>query len=339
VHHARSNLQILESTTADTRVLESVSRILGLSYSELKQHKVGVPGKWDDLIPQLSRGGASYSEPHMGAGEQKVVRLVETIERMPRKSLILLEEPELTLHPDAQIGLAWYLMAVARRRGHQILIATHSEHLFQALPRQARILLVRTSTGLEVLHDVSNLRAARELTNSMRTNAPLILVEDDAAAAFLRELFRQIDRAIHNNCAIVGVGNDDDVKRLTASLRQAGLRVVGVRDGDRVEAPGELLFSLPGGGAPETVLISPDNLNNADSSLLAGVLKAFERAASIGQGHPPTERDKRVLSQLARELDMAQIDLATRLTQIWLMKHRHEAALLSEKIRAALDSI
>jgi predicted ATP-dependent endonuclease of OLD family len=38
----------------------------------------------------------------MGAGEQKVVRLVQELERLPARSLILLEEPELTLHPDAQ---------------------------------------------------------------------------------------------------------------------------------------------------------------------------------------------------------------------------------------------
>jgi hypothetical protein len=338
VHHARGKLQVLGSRTVDQRIVQSVSRILGTNYTELKQHKVGIQGKWEDLIPQLSRGGASYSEPHMGAGEQKVVRLVETIERVPNKSLILLEEPELTLHPDAQVGLAWYLMAAARRNGHQILIATHSEHLFQALPRQARILMVRTSAGLEVLHDVSNLRAARELTNTMRTNGPLILVEDDAAAAFLREIFRQVDPAMHNNCAIVGVGNDDDVQHLTSNLRGAGLRVVGVRDGDRAEAPGELLFSLPGGDAPETVLVSNDNLQSAEATLLAGVLKAFERAMPIGQGHPATERDKRVLQQIARELNMAPPDLASRLTQIWLLKHRDAATALVEKVRGALDS-
>src|SRR5262249_38993896 len=150
------------------------------------------------------------------------------------------------LHPDAQVGLAWYLMAVARGNGHQIIIATHSEHMFQTLPPQARVLIVRTSTGVEGLHAASNLRAARELTSTMRANSPLILVEDDAAASFLRELFRQVDEEIDRTCAIVSVGSDADVQRLTSNMRNAGVHVVGVRDGDRAKAPGELLFSLPG---------------------------------------------------------------------------------------------
>jgi len=336
VHHARGSLQVLETKEPSRQIRESVSRILGISYVDLKEHKVGVAGKWDDLVPQLSRGSTSYSEPHMGAGEQKVVRLVQTIENIPKKSLILLEEPELTLHPDAQVGLAWYLMAVARRNGHQILIATHSEHLFQALPTQARVLLIRTAAGQEVLHDVSTLRAARELTNSMRDNAPLIVVEDEAARAFLLELFRQTDIQLRNQCAIISVGNDDDVRRLTASLQSAQVRVVGVRDGDVGEAPADSLLSLPGGASPETLLLKPENIRRADESFISGAERAFQRAEVVGSGHPPAQRDKRVLSQMAKELLMTPEDLATRLTQIWLLHHREEASALTRRINTAL---
>ncbi len=338
VHHARGNLQILRSARVDDLLTQSVSRILGATYTELNQHTVGVEGKWQDSVPQLSRGIASYSEPHMGAGEQKVVRLVQRLEQVPPKSLILLEEPELTLHPDAQVGLAWYLMSLARRKGHQVLIATHSEHLFQSLPIQARALLVRTADQLEVLHEVSSLRAARELTNSMQVNAPIVLVEDDAACSFLREIFRQIDRALISQCAVVAVGNDDDVRRLTETLRDSGVKVVGVRDGDRGEARNDMLFSLPGGAPPESVLLTEENLQKADQMLLAGAAGAYQRASPVGAGHPPAERDKRILPQMARELDVTVEDLASRLTQVWILNNRDTAVELVHHIRRGLEN-
>jgi hypothetical protein len=274
----------------------------------------------------------------MGAGEQKVVRLVQMIEQIPPRSLILLEEPELTLHPDAQQGLAWYLMAVAKRKGHQILIATHSEHLFQTLPRQARVLLVKTSTGSEVLQDVSKLRAARELTNSMRDNAPLVLVEDDAARAFLIELFRQVDRDLLDHCGVVAVGSDAEVRRLTSNFRAAGVRAVAVRDGDTGESGEPWLLCLPGNAAPESVLLSQENVSKAESTLVSGALAAYQRAAIVGHGLGDSERDKKILPQMARELAMPDEELAARLTQTWLLAHRDEATALAGQIKHAFEA-
>lgn len=339
VHHARGNLQIRRSSPVDLRVLESVSRILGNDYTELTQHEVGVASKkWSDRIPQITRSAASYSEPHMGAGEQKVVRLVETIEAIPKQSLILLEEPELTLHPDAQAGLAWYLMAVAKRNGHQIIIATHSEHLFQALPQKARVLIVRTAQGTEILHGVSGLRAAHELSRSMRTNAPLVLVEDEAAAAFLREILRQTSMPLHRNCAIVVVGNDDDVLRVTKSMRGAGIRAVGVRDGDKGESEVQCVLSLPGGAPPESVLLGKENVEEADRTTISGASEAFARASPVGRGHAPSDRDKRVLAQMASELGLVESELASRLTQAWIYRHRSQAGALATKISEMLEA-
>lgn len=338
VHHAGTNLQVLQTVEVDGQIRESISRILGTSYHALAEHRVGVEGKWEDRVPRLTRDRASYSEAHMGAGEQKVVRLVQMIEQIPPRSLVLLEEPELTLHPDAQQGLAWYLMAVAKRKGHQIIIATHSEHLFQTLPREARILLVKTSAGTEVLQDVSKLRAARELTNSMRDNAPLVLVEDDAARAFLLELFRQVDRDLLAHCGVVAVGSDAEVRRLTDSFRRGGVRAVAVRDGDNGESSESWLLTLPGSAAPESVLLSEENIDKAEVTLMQGAREAYRRAAIVGQGYSGSVRDKRILPQMAREMAMVDEDLATRLTQTWLLVHREEAAALARQIKQAIEA-
>lgn len=66
--------------------------------------------------------------------------------------------------------------------------------------------------------------------------------------------------------------------------------------------------------------------------------EAFQRAAIVGQGHSGSERDKRILIQMAREMAMADEDLATRLTQTWLLAHREEAVALARQIKQALEA-
>ena len=126
------------STAASARRSRRVLRLTGATpftdnrMSSGTMHTVGLPkGDWTDNLPQVRRGESTYGEPHMGAGEQKVIRLIQALEAAKPRSLILLEEPEITLHPDAQKGLAWYLMSLARRKGHQIIVATHSAALFE----------------------------------------------------------------------------------------------------------------------------------------------------------------------------------------------------------------
>lgn len=227
VHVFQSRLEIRASEPLSRQAIQSISTICGRAFTAGHVHTVGSPnGTWSESLPQLTRDAVTYSEPHMGAGEQKVVRLVRQLERLPRQSLIILEEPELTLHPDAQRGLAWYLMGLARRQGHQILIATHSADIFETLPQAARVLLVRGPRGaIDVLPNAKYLAAARELAANVRLNKDIILVEDAVAARLLNEILLRYSRAVLSHCTVVPVGSANDVRRLVASFTQAGVRV------------------------------------------------------------------------------------------------------------------
>ena len=73
----------------------------------------------------VQRGGVEYSEAHMGFGEGRTQSLVVALEKLPKKSLILVEEPETSLHPGAQYALAKYLMDVSIRRVGLIRFGGH----------------------------------------------------------------------------------------------------------------------------------------------------------------------------------------------------------------------
>lgn len=67
-----------------------------------------------------------------GCGAKQILPVITQIFSAPANSVILLEEPEASLHPEAQVELA-RMLADAVRHGHQLLVTTHSQELLQAL--------------------------------------------------------------------------------------------------------------------------------------------------------------------------------------------------------------
>lgn len=336
-HVFRNRLQIDNTQVIEPRVVESISKVLDQPYEQAKLHTVSITkGKWTETLPELTRRGANYSEPHMGAGEQKIVRLIPALEALPDRSLVLLEEPEITLHPDAQRGLAWYLMTLSRRKGHQIIIATHSTDIFEALPEKARILLIRDKEGKpEVLHNVKYLAAARELSSQVRTNNDIVLVEDPVAKTMLEEVFRRHGRDLLDSCSVIPIGNTDDVQRMVTLLRGQRVQAVGVRDPDIGENPPDGLFSLPGRLSPEQTLLAEENINEAER-LIDGLREAFERASVHGNGFEGSQKAKRIFEVLPHEAGLEKEVLADRLTICWLNRNNEAARDLVKSIREGL---
>jgi len=336
LHVFRSQIEIKASAKFDAPLLNSISKVLGVPYSDGTMHTVGFEvGPWTDDLPLVNRGGYGYAEPHMGAGEQKVIRMMRAIEALPMRSLILLEEPEITLHPDAQRGLAWYLMNVARRRGHQIVLSTHSAELFETLPEEARVLVVRRKAGVDVIPRVPFITAARELSSVVRTNKDLILVEDVMAQGFLADILERCDRAMLRNTCIVPVGNTHEVYQLVQTFRGEGVRAVGVRDPDIGPAPEKHVFSLPGSLAPEELMLTDENVAAADG-LLNGVCEAFDRAKVAGVGLAGSKFAKKVFPVLAEELGVEVWKLRDRLTSAWFAKNGDDAKQLVAEIKEGL---
>ncbi|MCO6453923.1 MAG: DUF3696 domain-containing protein [Pirellulaceae bacterium] len=72
----------------------------------------------------------------VGFGVSQVLPVLVLCYYVPKGSTILLEQPEIHLHPSVQSGLADVLIDAARHRNLQIVLESHSEHLLRRLQRR-----------------------------------------------------------------------------------------------------------------------------------------------------------------------------------------------------------
>ncbi|UIP27677.1 DUF3696 domain-containing protein [Photobacterium sp. TLY01] len=81
----------------------------------------------------VHRDGVAANLIDVGTGVSQVLPVLVLAYFAPEKSTIILEEPEIHLHPLAQSLLAELFLEVSSERGVQFIVETHSEHLFRRM--------------------------------------------------------------------------------------------------------------------------------------------------------------------------------------------------------------
>ncbi len=81
----------------------------------------------------VNQGKIKANLVDVGFGVSQVLPVVTLAYFVPEGSTVILEQPEIHLHPLAQTALADLFVRVAKDRGVQFLVETHSENLFRRL--------------------------------------------------------------------------------------------------------------------------------------------------------------------------------------------------------------
>lgn len=119
-----------------------------------------------------------YSDAFAGSGESAAALLVHKIYQAPENSLILLDEPETSLHPDAQRKMMQFIAHQAVRKSLQVVIATHSIYLAKDLPQEAiRVLSLNKEGNVSIMTNVSASEALHEIETIPAGKT--IIVEDE----------------------------------------------------------------------------------------------------------------------------------------------------------------
>ena len=117
-----------ESTTLAYQLSYWLKLITGTT-SELVTEKVGDQVKVAFTLRELE---GNVSPLNLGAGMSYIAKVLIICLMAKKGDLILLENPEIQLHPKAQAHLAIFLAFIASR-GIQVIVETHCEHLINKL--------------------------------------------------------------------------------------------------------------------------------------------------------------------------------------------------------------
>lgn len=74
--------------------------------------------------------------PDVGFGVSQVLPALVLLYYVPEGATVLMEQPEIHLHPAVQSGLADLMLNVAEVRNVQVIVESHSEHLLRRLQRR-----------------------------------------------------------------------------------------------------------------------------------------------------------------------------------------------------------
>ncbi len=89
-----------------------------------------------ELRVKTRSGGPQVLITDVGFGVSQILPVLVLCYYVPEGSIILLEQPEIHLHPSVQADLADVLIDVVNNRNVQIIVESHSEHLLRRLQRR-----------------------------------------------------------------------------------------------------------------------------------------------------------------------------------------------------------
>ncbi|EED0071117.1 ATP-binding protein [Escherichia coli] len=234
--HKGKKDKLFVNTLLEKSKVEAISKILGRKYTSIRliEHSLFTNDKAPTII--LQSENLKYSETFAGSGEFAVSILVHKLMDSPDASLILLDEPEVSLHPSAQCQLMEFLSEQALKKKHQIVISTHSSTIVKDLPKNAiKLFCLNDKIGkVDVLQNVSPEESFFILGE--RIDKRTVIVEDRLAKRFVEKALKAGGEALLNSFEVKHVpgGAGSILQTLAVPLCVANVKnVIFLLDGDQ----------------------------------------------------------------------------------------------------------
>lgn len=166
-----------------------VSYILGRRYTRIRivGHRAF---KVSGTTALLETEHLAYSEAWAGSGEFAIVQLVSTIFKCADHALLLLDEPEVSLHPGAQVRLMNFLRRMTLNKSLQVVLSTHSPTIIGELPDEAIKVFDRDADGKIMLRSQSSSSSEAFVALEHDFHKKTVIIEDRLAQAVVRHVLR-----------------------------------------------------------------------------------------------------------------------------------------------------
>lgn len=146
---------------------------------------------WGDSVI-LETSSLKYSEAFAGSGETAVSILIHKLHNMQPGTLVLLDEPEVCLHPGAQKKLFDYLKCICLQKQLQIVISSHSPEFLIDLPDNAiKIFNERNDGKIDIINECNSEIAFVAIGKDIE-NKKTIIVEDRLAKHIIEQVAQKL---------------------------------------------------------------------------------------------------------------------------------------------------
>lgn len=303
-----------------------MSVILGKNYSEIELSAHSIY-----QLFKANRGDLHYSGFNMGAGENAVLCLLLEILNAGNGALIVVDEIELGLHVQAQIKLVEELKSLCKKYKCQIVCSTHSKYVLEHLPPEARRYIKQTSSGINIIPDISPEYAFGKLSG-INSGELDIFVEDEVGKAFLSSI---LPHSVRERVNIMAIGSDQAIiKHMAVHYRERKYNFISFMDGDKRTQTASAIRKIK--TELETRL---DHEQQEFDQMMQARLKYL----------PGTEWPERVLIEnaqnaenltyLLQEWEVSEADLTTYLERAIVAGKHNEFFSLSQDLQLPLEAV
>lgn len=129
-------------------IVNDASYILNKDYTELLLNETSKK----KYMGVSTQEGVSYSSLSMGAGEQRVIKILQMMYSAHQYSMLLIDELDLLLHADAFRKLVEKISDIASKKNMQIIFTTHSMEMTE-LTKFADIRYIEKKPGKYVVYN------------------------------------------------------------------------------------------------------------------------------------------------------------------------------------------
>ncbi len=197
--------RIIENRELSPEEVAQASFILGITYESIHliKHRF-FNGEGYTVI--LNDRNVKYSEAFAGSGEIAVVMLVLEVLNAKARALVLLDEPEVSLHPGAQHRLTEFLLNQIKIKKIQVILSTHSPAIIEGLPKEAIKVLTRNPmTGKVQVKGESFPEEAFFHLGQTNNDKIVLLVEDQLSKAIIEYIASQVGEAFYKQFDVIFV--------------------------------------------------------------------------------------------------------------------------------------
>lgn len=157
-----------------------------------------------------------YSEKNFSLGERLLLNTLDALSNVSHRTLLLIDEVELALHPVAQVRFYDYLKGIAQEKNLAVIISTHSSTLIKHAEKN--LYYLENNNGIVTVHQDCYPAYILRSVAAIEDCRPdfIFFVEDIMAQMYLEAVVRRFlsDDKKLMDCKVIPVGGYEQVVTL-----------------------------------------------------------------------------------------------------------------------------